>query len=387
MSSTHDTVSEEQAPVVREAKPRGVLCPYCGEVSPDLKQCRGCRAFLDPLSRQASQNEMGPWFVRDPAHPFRPGCSFATIRRLVERARIGPMTVIRGPTTRQTWSFAGRTPSVANLLGLCHNCQREVSPEAFSCPGCGASFAPETNRQHLGLAPVHLLPGQAPAEEIASALAPPPTAAHGGWERSAVSRVSAPTPRVTPGAPVRPSPIEPAPSPGRVGEVAAWRARVARLRVAAAVLLVVVLALAGAVGAMLSGVRLDRWFAEASAGVSGSASERAAPAPAQPEPARNSPEPGTIPAEASPPDTGGEPVPVEPPPAEPAPPGSDDAPAPPERGLSLAEELMPLLTREPLDVGAVRVAADEALSREPTAGAWLSAAERRAALLRLRSLP
>jgi hypothetical protein len=78
-------------------------------------------------------------------------------------------TILRGPTTRQFWNFAGRTPSVANLLGVCHNCHIEVGPEDYSCRGCGAVFAAETDRQHLGLAPVHLLPGQAPAEMIAAA--------------------------------------------------------------------------------------------------------------------------------------------------------------------------------------------------------------------------
>jgi hypothetical protein len=111
---------------------------------------------------------MGPWFLRDAAHPFRPGMSYDTLRDLIKRGRINRMTILRGPTTRQFWSFAGRTPSIANLLGVCHNCQSEVSPDAFSCAGCGAVFSPETDRQHLGLAPVHLLPGQAPPEMIAA---------------------------------------------------------------------------------------------------------------------------------------------------------------------------------------------------------------------------
>src|SRR5690606_35092967 len=99
--------------------------------------------------------------------PFRPGCSFATVRKMIERGQIARRTILRGPTTRQFWTFADRTPSVANLLGMCHNCHAEVAPEAFLCAACGASFTPETDRQYLGLAPRRPLPGEAPADQVA----------------------------------------------------------------------------------------------------------------------------------------------------------------------------------------------------------------------------
>jgi hypothetical protein len=120
---------------------------------------------------------MGPWFLHDAAHPFRPGCSYETLRELIRRGRVSAATVLRGPATRQFWSFAGRTPGIANLLGLCHNCQAAVSPDAYACAACGAVFTPETDRQHLGLAPVHLLPGQAAPEIIAAAQSPEAVAA------------------------------------------------------------------------------------------------------------------------------------------------------------------------------------------------------------------
>ena len=163
-------------PPKRPAKPptaRGILCPYCGRVSRPAKRCGSCGGHFDPLSRQATQNSMGPWFLRDDAAPFRPGCSYDTIREMVRRGKLTPGTVLRGPTTHQFWNLAGRTPSVANLLGLCHNCRREVNPDAPACPSCAASFAPETDRQHLGLAPVHLLPGQSPPDAIARSAGSP----------------------------------------------------------------------------------------------------------------------------------------------------------------------------------------------------------------------
>lgn len=154
------------------APSRGTLCPYCGKVSGDPRRCDWCRGFFDPLSRQATQNAMGPWFIRDASSPFRPGCSFETLRELIARGKVLRDTILRGPATRQLWNFAARTPGVANLLGICHNCRVAVKPEAASCASCGASFAVGGDRQFLGLAPIHLLPGQAPPEVIAEASLP-----------------------------------------------------------------------------------------------------------------------------------------------------------------------------------------------------------------------
>lgn len=148
-----------------------VLCPFCGLATPAAGRCAHCRGTLDPLSRQASQNAMGPWFIRDEKNPFRPGCSYETIVGLIKRGKIDPLTVLRGPTTRQFWSLAKRTPGVAHFLGMCHSCQADVQPNDRFCDECGSSFEVETDRQHLGLAPVILLPGQASPEAVANSVA------------------------------------------------------------------------------------------------------------------------------------------------------------------------------------------------------------------------
>ncbi|MCC6675570.1 MAG: hypothetical protein IT436_00365 [Phycisphaerales bacterium] len=155
----------------RQTRSGVVLCPYCGQPTPAGARCSHCRGLLDPLSRQATQNAMGPWFLRDPANPFRPGCSYSTIKDMAARGRIKPESIIRGPSTRQFWSLAKRTPGVSHLLGLCYACQEEVEPTDEICRFCGVSFEIEPDRQHLGLAPVHLLPGQAPPEAIAESSA------------------------------------------------------------------------------------------------------------------------------------------------------------------------------------------------------------------------
>lgn len=79
--------------------------------------------------------------------------------KLVEKGRIGPETVIRGPTTHQFWSLARRVPGVAHRLGICHSCQSAVVPTDFACRNCQASFAPIPDRQHLGLMEQRWLPG------------------------------------------------------------------------------------------------------------------------------------------------------------------------------------------------------------------------------------
>lgn len=149
-------------------KPRAVVCPYCGQISGAATRCDRCGGRFDPLSRQATQNAMGPWYFLDPACPTRPGCSYATLRSLVERGTVRRDSVIRGPSTRQFWMLATRVPGVAHLFGSCHNCQAAVGADNYACPACGAVFEVERDRQHLGVGPVRLLPGQASVEHLAA---------------------------------------------------------------------------------------------------------------------------------------------------------------------------------------------------------------------------
>lgn len=148
--------------------PAFTLCPYCGNTQFEPSRCDRCKGLFEPLSRQATQNAMGPWQVRSEGNPFTPGLSFEKLADLVTRGRIRRDTIIRGPTTRQFWAFACNTPGVAALLGECHSCHRPVRANEFVCRFCEASLSPPTDRQHLGLAPVQLLPGHAPAATVAS---------------------------------------------------------------------------------------------------------------------------------------------------------------------------------------------------------------------------
>lgn len=154
------------------------LCPYCGhghDLSPGTPrplQCQSCNGRFEPLSRQATQNAMGPWQIRDPEQPFRPPCSYDTIARLAQRGKITATTIVRGPTTRQFWAYARDTPGIAAILGLCHSCHTAVSPDDQACPSCEAVLRPTTDRQQLGLSPIAPLPGEAPPEQIAALIRP-----------------------------------------------------------------------------------------------------------------------------------------------------------------------------------------------------------------------
>ncbi len=143
-----------------------VICPYCGSPQPTSAgaadevsdRCRTCGGLFEPLSRQATHNSMGPWFVRDPQRPFQPGCSYETLVRLVQRGKISRLTIVRGPTTRQFWTIAKRVPGIAHLLGFCHECGASVDPGDHGCHACGVTFGAFLDRNYLGLPEYRPLP-------------------------------------------------------------------------------------------------------------------------------------------------------------------------------------------------------------------------------------
>jgi hypothetical protein len=143
------------------SKTQMLICPYCGEAQPLGERCRACRGLFEPLSRQATHNSMGPWFIRDVKRPHRPGCSYETLVRLIERGQLDRFSIIRGPTTRQFWAVAKRVPGVSHLLGYCHNCDAHVEPMHHGCPKCGVPFGAFLNRNYLGLPDIRPLPWEA----------------------------------------------------------------------------------------------------------------------------------------------------------------------------------------------------------------------------------
>ena len=150
-----------------------LICPYCGETQRQRETCRACGGHFDALSRQATQNEMGPWFVRAEGRAFTPGCSYEAMVRQIERGQLTKVSVVRGPTTRQLWTIARRVPGLAHLLGYCHDCDGKVDPESHHCRHCGVAFGAYLDRDWLGLPDVRPLPGEAPDGD--------PGASGSGW--------------------------------------------------------------------------------------------------------------------------------------------------------------------------------------------------------------
>ncbi len=142
-------------------KTKVVICPYCGEAQSNSERCRACGGLFEPLSRQATHNAMGPWFLRDPGKPFHPGCSYETMVRMIDRGQLTRYSLVRGPTTKQFWTVARHAPGLAHLLGYCHNCDTSVDPGDHGCHVCGVPFGAYLSRNHLGLPEVRPLPWEA----------------------------------------------------------------------------------------------------------------------------------------------------------------------------------------------------------------------------------
>jgi len=136
--------------------PANIICPYCGtrqshKQTDEEGTCETCGGQFDAFSRQASQNEMGPWYIRNENNPFKPGCSYQTLVRLIKRGSITEHTILRGPTTLQFWQLANTVRGISHLFGKCHTCEATVKQTATTCSTCRAQFAIKTGRQILGL--------------------------------------------------------------------------------------------------------------------------------------------------------------------------------------------------------------------------------------------
>ncbi|MEL7087360.1 MAG: hypothetical protein AAGL98_02780 [Planctomycetota bacterium] len=151
-TATSADAQPDKTPAKPKRRPKVILCPYCGHTQAPRDKCVSCGGLFEPLSRRATQIAMGPWTVRDKAQPFRPGCSYEVLKKMIEAGRIGPTTVLRGPTTRQFWSIARNVPGVAHLLGYCHGCGKHVPKEGLgACPHCATPFKGVRQRNELGL--------------------------------------------------------------------------------------------------------------------------------------------------------------------------------------------------------------------------------------------
>jgi ribosomal protein L40E len=145
-----DTILARDASVTTLEMPDGLdaqhVCPFCGAVSPEREgTCPRCKIDSSAASRSATKALIGPWYVLQAQNLSVPGIRFARLLELVQKGRIGPRSIVRGPTTHQFWRFAAQTRGLSREFGMCYSCGSELPSEAHTCEGCGLSQLPPKN--------------------------------------------------------------------------------------------------------------------------------------------------------------------------------------------------------------------------------------------------
>ena len=135
-----------------------ILCPYCGSRQKVGLTCEACGGLFDIASLQATQNDMGAWFVRDSRRPHFVGYSTNAIAAAIRAGELGRDAIVRGPTTRQLWTIARRAAGIAHHFGRCYACQCPVTSEDGLCSACGAQPPECDDRNFLGLPVTQAVP-------------------------------------------------------------------------------------------------------------------------------------------------------------------------------------------------------------------------------------
>ncbi|MBM4019742.1 MAG: hypothetical protein FJ288_15710 [Planctomycetes bacterium] len=195
-------------------------CVYCGQVIPRSEErCPQCKTSFSLAVRRASREVMGDWFYLDSRNPSGRGVTFETLIKMIEKGRIRPDSVVRGPTTHQDWLYAAEAPRLAKYLGMCPHCFAEAKPEDTYCTRCQLNMNTLPAEPRPGVPPDLVKePVHRAAHEMEKQLAQATTAAPA--PTAAVSMPPAFAPR--PEAVVSVAPSEtPKPGPAMRGEVAA----------------------------------------------------------------------------------------------------------------------------------------------------------------------
>jgi hypothetical protein len=115
------------------------VCPFCGTLAINADDlCTRCGMQNTPVTRKATIDRMGPWFVLQSRNPAAPGMKFNTLKALAAKGRIRSRSVVRGPTTDQLWTFASQVRGLSRELGICWTCSAEIPKTSVSCPHCAA---------------------------------------------------------------------------------------------------------------------------------------------------------------------------------------------------------------------------------------------------------
>lgn len=141
-----ETIPTDAASEIRNAVEGRFVCPFCGAVRehPD-GVCPRCTMESTPATRQATKSRIGPWYVLQTRNPAAPGMKFETLLSFVQKGRVKPRSIVRGPTTHQLWRFAAHVKGLSREFGICYGCGESITPKAAVCPHCNRSQEPPAN--------------------------------------------------------------------------------------------------------------------------------------------------------------------------------------------------------------------------------------------------
>lgn len=122
------------------------VCPFCGSINEEGEgSCPHCTMEDTPAGRKATKARIGPWYVLQRRNPAAPGMKFETLLTFVQKGRVKPRSVVRGPTTHQLWRFASQVKGLSREFGICYSCGGKVTPTSSTCPQCNRLQAPPPN--------------------------------------------------------------------------------------------------------------------------------------------------------------------------------------------------------------------------------------------------
>jgi len=129
--------SVDAAEEIRDALAGRQVCPFCGLVKEHADgPCERCTMENTASTRQATKARIGPWYVLQGRNPAAPGMKFDTLLTFVQKGKIKPRSIVRGPTTHQLWRFAAHVRGLSREFGICYSCGGEIERTANLCPHC-----------------------------------------------------------------------------------------------------------------------------------------------------------------------------------------------------------------------------------------------------------
>lgn len=175
-------------------------CVYCGRtIDRDCDRCPECKTSYSVAVRRASREIEGDWFYLEARNPSNRGVDLRTMLKLIDKGRLRPDSVIRGPATNQDWMYAAESPVISKHLGNCPHCFGAATADEEFCSTCGRSLDEMPGRLRPGLtsptAPARFAERERMEEELADALK-----THLLARTAAATATAAPTPTIAPAA-------------------------------------------------------------------------------------------------------------------------------------------------------------------------------------------